>query len=85
MFDFAATWFSKFVAPEGIILDEVDILQFKCNRDAFLQGFNIIDVSQLDIIHLSQKIFIDDNYLIRIPSWSFWSTVKTTIQEGLKL
>ena len=36
MFDLQAPWFSKFVAPECILNNEVEVLQVKCNRDLFL-------------------------------------------------
>lgn len=44
MFDFSATWFSKFVAPECVLKDEVEFMQIRCDRDEFLQGFNVLDV-----------------------------------------
>mmetsp|Transcript_19931 Transcript_19931/g.18930 ORF Transcript_19931/g.18930 Transcript_19931/m.18930 type:complete len:264 (-) Transcript_19931:360-1151(-) len=50
MIDFSAPWFSKFVAPECIIKQEIEILQVKCSRDVFLQSFNIIDDIELEFL-----------------------------------
>lgn len=50
MFDLQASWFSKFVAPECILNDEVEILQVKCPRELFLQGFNILDDTELEFL-----------------------------------
>eukprot|EP00347_Sterkiella_histriomuscorum_P012500 403368343 len=50
MFDFQATWFSKFVAPECILNNELEILQVKCQRENFLNGFNILDDVELEFL-----------------------------------
>ncbi len=50
MFDLQASFFSKFVAPECILNDEVEILQVKCQRELFLQGFNILDDTELEFL-----------------------------------
>jgi hypothetical protein len=50
MFDLQASWFSKFLAPECILNEEVEILQVKCSRELFLQGFNILDDTELEFL-----------------------------------
>ena len=50
MFDLQASFFSKFVAPECILNDEVEVLQVKCQRELFLQGFNILDDTELEFL-----------------------------------
>jgi len=45
-----ASWFSKFVAPECVLKDQVDKLQVACNKDTFLQSFNILDDSELEFL-----------------------------------
>ena len=50
MCDFAATWFSKFNAPEAVERGEIDRMQVTCHRDTFLQSFNIIDDTELEFM-----------------------------------
>ena len=51
MCDFSASWFSRFVAPECVQNGEKgERLQISCNRDTFLQSFNIIDDTELEFI-----------------------------------
>ena len=50
MIDFQAPWFSKFVLPDVIQSGELDILQIRCQRDVFLQSFNLIDDTELEFL-----------------------------------
>ena len=50
MIDFQAPWFSKFMAPDVILNGELEILQIRCNRDIFLQSFNLLDDTELEFL-----------------------------------
>ena len=36
LMDFQAPWFSKFVPPDLVLNNDLEILQIRCERDAFL-------------------------------------------------
>ena len=50
MFDLQASWFSKYVAPERILNDKIEFLQVLCSCETFLQGFNILDDTELEFL-----------------------------------
>ena len=50
MIDFHAPWFSKFMAPDVILNGELEMLQIRCNRDIFLQSFNLLDDTELEFL-----------------------------------
>ena len=50
MMDFEAPWFSKFVPPELVTSGELNVLQICCERDPFLQAFNLIDDTELEFL-----------------------------------
>lgn len=56
MIDFQAAWFSKFISPDPVLNQQIDVLQIVCNREVFLQSFNILDDNELEfLIELKDK------------------------------
>lgn len=50
MCDFAASWFSKFVAPDFEENKDDSRMQITCHRDTFLQSFNLMDDTELEFM-----------------------------------
>ena len=49
-FDFTDNWFSSFNAPQVVLNGDLEVVQVKCQRQAFLESFFFHDENELEFL-----------------------------------